>query len=338
MTRISVLLPLAAVLALTFFSCEEKEAPVLIKATPENIDSLLQVYPDSVELLVMRGNIAFDDYRFSDALADGAKAFRLDSNNIDARMLYAQAQNNKLGRTLADVELAQRHFQYIISVEPKNTDALVGLATTYGFQQDFEQAFKYVDNALRIDPKKRDAYVFKGSMYLILGNIDRAKSSYETAVQQDPNFYEGYLRLGALYENEGDSICLEYYTTAYQLKPGDPETMYSLGYAYEQFGKVEEAKKYYREMAHLERENYYVSRGLFHLAYLKQFYENEVDSAIYYYTSAIDTKNDYVEAYHNRAMCYESKGDKQSALYNYSKALEYDPSFKLSSEAVEKYR
>lgn len=336
MTRFSALI-FAFLGTLLFVSCEEKKAPI-VKATPENIDSLLQVYPDSVELLVMRGNLAFKDYRFADALADGAKAFRLDSNNIDARMLYAQAQNNKIGRTLSDVALAQRHFHVVVSKQPKNTDALVALATTYGYQQDFEKAFKYVDNALRIDPKKRDAYVFKGSLFLIMGEIDLAKSSYETAVQQDPNFYEGYLRLGALYENEQDPICIEYYTTAYQLKPSDPETMYSLGYAYEAFGKIEEAKKYYRKMAQLEKDNYYISRGLFHLANLKQFQENDIDSAIYYYSSAIDTKFNYVEAFHNRAMCYESKGNKQAALYNYQKALEYDPNFVLSKEAIEKYR
>ena len=114
--------------------------------------------------------------------------------------------------------------------------------------------------------------------------------------------------------------------------------MYSLGYAYEAFGKIEEAKKYYRKMAQLEKDNYYISRGLFHLANLKQFQENDIDSAIYYYSSAIDTKFNYVEAFHNRAMCYESKGNKQAALYNYQKALEYDPNFVLSKEAIEKYR
>lgn len=338
MIRFTAFIAAFGLLCTLFSSCGDEPKSVVVKATADNVDSLLQVYPDSVELLIMRGNLAFEDYRFTDALADGAKAFRLDSNNLDARLLYANAQNNKPGRTVADVALAQRHFKYVLDRQPKNTDALIALATTYGFQQDFENAFKYVDAALRIDPKKRDAYVFKGSMFLLMGDMDKAKSSYETAVQQDPNFYEGYLRLGAIYHSEKNPICLEYYTTAYKLMPSDPETIYSLAYAYEQFGGYKEAEQLYREMAQLEDDKYYIARGLFHLGYLKQFQEKDLDSAIYYYTSAIDTKTDYVEAYHNRGVCYEGKGDKQSALFNYGKALHYDPNFEISREAAQKYR
>lgn len=323
--------------AVILYSCGEEPVKT-VKATPSNIDSLLNLYPDSVPLLIMRGNIALDDYRYYDALADGAKAFRLDSNNLEARMLYALAQNNKSTRTVAEIADAQRHFNYIVKQDPKNTDALVALATTYGQQQDYEKAFYYVNKALRLDVKKRDAYILKGSMYLAQGNMTLAKSNFETAIQQDPEFYYGYIQLGALYHSEGDSICLEYYRSAYEIKKSDPETIYTLAYALESFKRLDEAKSLYREMAALEKNNYYASRGNFHLGNVKQNYENEIDSALFFYSKAIDLKYDYVEAYHNRGICYEIKGDKQSALFNFTKALEYGPDFDLTKEAIEKYK
>jgi tetratricopeptide (TPR) repeat protein len=337
MKYVRFIYPVLVLLVIINSSCNENVAPV-VKANAKNIDSLLQVYPDSVPLLLLRGNLKLDDLNFKDALADAAKAFRLDSMNLDARMLYAQVQNNKPERSVADVAIAQRHFKYIVSKQPKNTDALVQLATTYGFQRDFENAFLYVDRALRIDPRKRDAYVFKGSMFLVMERVDLAKSSYETAIQQDPKFFEGYLRLGSIYESERDPICLEYYTTAHKLEPKNPDGVYALAFANQTLGNYENAKEHYRKMIKDGSNDYYVSRGLFQIGYIQQFFDNNLDSAIYYYNSATETDGAYVEAFHNLGLCFEEKGDTEFALKNYSKALKLNPEFKLSKDAVEKYR
>lgn len=306
-----------------------------VKPTAANIDSLLNLYPDSIPLLVFRGDLALDDYRFYDALSDGARAYRLDSINLDVRMLYAQALNNKANRTVEEIAMAQRHFQYIVFQEPKNTDALIALATTYRSLQDIDNAFKYLNQALRIDPKKREGYALKGSIYMDLEKYDLAKSSYETAVQQDPNYYEAYLHLAIIYHKERNPICLEYYQTAYELNPKDPEFLYSYAFALEFFNKIDESKAMYRLLAKNE-EKYYKSRGLFHLGHIKQRLENQVDSAIYFYSQAISNQNDYVEAYHNRGMCYELKGDKENAKNEYLTALKYDEEFQLSIDAFNK--
>lgn len=338
MIRIFLTLSVLLSFLIAFNACDHQATSKTIKATPETIDSLLKVHPDSVQLLVFRGNLAFKEYNFMEALVDAAKAFRLDSSNIEARMLYAQVQNNKPTKTVADVAIAQRHFKYIVSKQPKNTTALVALASTYAYQQDFEKAFLYVDRALMADPKYRDAYVLKGSMFLLMEKVDLAKSSYETAVQQDPTFYEAYLRLGSIYQAEGDTICFEYYTTAYKLQPKNPEVIYTLAYANQSFNRFKKAKNLYRVMIQKDTSEYYVSRGLFHLAYIQQFHDKNLDSAIYYYSSAIETNDGYVEAYHNRGVCYEDKGDIPNAMKNFSTALAIDPNFELSRKAAEKHR
>lgn len=303
-----------------------------VEPTVNNIDSLLTLYPDSIPLLLFRGNEALKEYRFYDALADGARAFRLDSMNVDVRILYAQSLNNKANRTIDEVATAQRHFRYVVFHQPKNTDALVALATTYRYLQDTENAFKYVNEALKIDVKKREAYALKGSIYMDLENYKLAKSSYETAVQQDPEFYEAYLHLAMIYDKEKNPICLEYYQTAYELNSTDPELLYSYAFALEWYGKVNESKDLYRKMAENE-DKYYKSRGLFHLGHIKQRLENQIDSAIFFYSQAIFTQKDYVEAYHNRGMCYELKGDIQSARQEFLEALKYDEEFQLSIDA-----
>lgn len=327
---------LVVFLIATIVSCKSKSSDKnAIQPTKENIDSLLTVYPDSIPLLLFRGNLAIDEYRFFDALADGARAFRLDSNNLKVRMLYATSLNNKANRSMDEVANAQRHFRFIILNEPKNTDALVAIASTYRHMQDVENAFKYVNQALKIDSKKREAYALKGSIYMDLENFELAKSSYITATQQDPEFYEAWLHLAIIYHKENNPICLEYYQTAYELQPKDSELLYSWAFAEEFFGKTEKAKALYRKLL-TDEDRYYKSRGYFHLGHIKQRVENEVDSALFFYSKAIDTKKDYVEAYHNRGMCYELKGNVYSARDEYLNALKYDKEYQLSIDAYNK--
>jgi tetratricopeptide (TPR) repeat protein len=303
----------------------------VVDFTGAQLDSVLKIYPDSIELLLRHGHEAIEDLRFDVAMADGARAYRLDSSRIDTRILYAEALLNKSNHSTEDVLRAQNQFKYIIKKDSKNAKALVGLATTFSFFQDNEKAFKYINQALRIDPKFRDAYLLKGSIYRNLGNFERAVSSYETAVQQDPNFTVGYLWLGSLYEMKQDPICIEYYTTAYRLEPKNPDVIYSLAYAKQIFGKEKAATSLYRKMIRLDSTYF---DAYFQIGYMKQFSEKDLDSALYYYDKVVEIQPRHVESYHNMGVIYEDRKDITNALFSYAKALKNNPDFELSKERV----
>jgi hypothetical protein len=92
-------------------SCGDSKSPIT-KTT--NLDSLLVLYPDSIPLLIKHGSKMLKEFQYDKAFAEGAKAFRLDSNNIEARLFYADVLNNRPNRTVSDVLVAQRHFKVII--------------------------------------------------------------------------------------------------------------------------------------------------------------------------------------------------------------------------------
>lgn len=301
-----------------------------------DIDSLLVLYPDSVDLLVERGNRYLKTFEFDKAIADGAKAFRIDSNNLEARLLFADILNNKPDRSITtDVSAAQRHYKFALKKRPKDPKVLVSLASTYSQQMDFEESFKLINKALRIDKRYRDAYVLKGSNYLFLNKPDLAKSSYETAVQQDPNFFEAYLMLGSLYQSENNEICLEYYRTAVSLQPKNPDVLFSLAYAYQLFNQPAKALALYRKMIQVDTAYY---QALNQIGVIKQYNYKEIDSAIYYYKSALQTEPRFVQAWHNLGMCYEERGDVSQALQSYGKALKYDPNFEMSRERADQLK
>jgi tetratricopeptide (TPR) repeat protein len=318
--------------SLALLSCGESKPT---KALPKDLDSLLVLYPDSVELIIKHGNKMLKNYQYDKAMADGAKAFRLDSTSFDARLLFADALNNRPNRSVSDVSAAQRHFKYLLKKEPKNTHLLVGIASTYSQQMDFDRSFQYINQALKINPRFRDAYVMKGSNYLFLNKPELAKSSYETAVQQDPSFYEAYLMLGSIYQSENNKICIEYYKTAAQLKPKSTDVLFSLAYAQQVFNQPEEALKNYRKMIQLDTAYY---QALNQIGVIKQHNFKQIDSAIYYYNSALTTEPRFVEAWHNLGTCYEEKGDITRAMQSYAKALKYNPEFSLSRERADKLK
>jgi tetratricopeptide (TPR) repeat protein len=307
------------------FSCGKKEDAV--SSTVQNLDSLIKVYPDSVELLILHGNKMIKNYRLELALSDGAKAFRLDSMNNDARLLYADALNNRPNRTPGDVARAQKFYAYLLKKMPKEPKIYVSLASTYSQQMDFDKSFLYINQALKINARYRDAYVMKGSNYLFLNKIDLAKSSYETAVQQDPKFFEAYLMLGSLYQAESDKICLEYYRTAVELQPKNVDVIYSLAYAEQVFGQTYKALAHYKRMLQLKPDYH---QALNQIGVIQQYDLKQLDSAMYYYNSALEVEPRFVEAWHNLGECYESQNDISNALQSYAKALKYDPSFELS--------
>lgn len=310
-------------------SCKNKKA--LPIETGASLDSLLLKYPDSVNILVKHGELALTNFKYDIAIADAAKAFRLDSSRLDTRMLYADAICNNPAIQNADITKAQFHYQKLIKKEPKNIRALVGMAMTYTLRQDFDNSFKYINRALKINPRYRNAYVLKGSNYRMLGNTKLAISSYETAVQQDPNFYGGYLMLGALYQYEKDPICIQYYTTATQLQPNNPDCLYALAYAKEIFGQENDAKMIYRKMIRIDSTYY---EAYFQLGYIKQFTDLDLDSALYFYNAALDIEPRHIESNHNIGLIYEDKKDISRALLSYAKVLKYNPEFELTKERV----
>ena len=320
-----------AVCAILFPSCKSgnpTSAPIT------NIDSLYKLYPDSVPILIAHGNKMLERYDLNKAFQDGAKAYRLQPKNIEARFLYAQAMNNRPERTPTDVAAAQGHFKFVVQKEPRNLKALIQLATTYSQQGDYEKSFQYINEVLKIDKKYRDGYVLKGTNYLQLGKRDLAKSSYQTAIDQDPKFFEGIIFLGTLYQQDGDPLCIEYYTSALQLRPNSIDAMYNLAYGYQDLKRFDEAMIIYREMAIKDPE---FSPSLFQQGSIKQS-QNDIDSAQFFYNQTLQKEPRYVEAWHNLGMCYELKKDRSRALQAYAKALKYNPDFELSRNAADRLR
>lgn len=327
----------AIIIILSIVSCTPKkntEKP--IAHTFETLDSLLEKHPDSIPLLMEYAGMLMKDYHGDYALPYAAKAFRLDTTNIEARAMYASALVNRIKRNVNELEIAEQHLLYVIGKQPGNKSAMVDLANAYTAMGDYEKSFKYANEALKVDKKYRDAYVVKGLNYRALGNTKLAKSSFETAVQQDPAFFMGYLQLGWLYtEDEEYDLARNYFITAKQLEPTSTDAIYGVAYSLQQTGKSEDALAEYRHLLQTDTTFYLAP---FNQGYIKQYNQKQIDSAIYYYKVAIEMQPEFVKGWHQLGTCYLDKGNKETAYTAFKKALEYNPDFEPTQIAIMKCR
>ncbi len=305
----------------------DKELSTLDKALAENENDL--------SLLIKKAKLCKESYDFSCTLETAAKAYRLDSSNVEARDIYAWTLINKSTRTLTDIENAQRHFKYIIQKKPKDVAAYVNLANTYSLQGDFKKSFQYINEGLRIDKNYRDAYVLKGSNYRVIGDTNLTISSFETAIQVDPKNVETYLNVADYYVEIGNPIALEYYQTAYDLKPAKKDflmrAVYGIAKTQQDLGRNQEALAGYRNLLSIDS-LFYIAN--FNSGYIKQFHQMEIDSAVYYYNLALAVNPDFVQGWHNLGLAYIDQNRKSDAARAFSNVMRVAPEYEPTKEAI----
>lgn len=317
----------------SFFLKENKEPE---KDLLIELSNSLEKDPKDIDLWIQKGNLCKEIQDYSCALDAGAKAFMLDSTNINARKLYAWTLINKPNVPIIDIERAKRHLQYVLSIQPKDPETLVNLANTYSLTGDFKTAIKYINDALKIDEYYRDAYVLKGSIYKLSDKYELALSSYQTALQIDPDFFMGHLNTGWLLTEMGNhKLALEYYRNAVNLEPENINAIYGVAKSLQDLERFDEAISEYKKLAKIEPKFYY---AYYNQGYIKQYYQNELDSATYFYEKVITYNPQYIQAWYQLGKTFYGQERYSEAANAYAEALKLDKDYTPAREAAEKLK
>lgn len=293
--------------------------------------------PESVPALIALAKYCKETMDYQSVLQNSAKAFRLDSTNLEARKLYAWSLVNQYEPKVEDILLARKQFEYVLSKEPRNPETYVNIATTYTLTGDYQASFNYLNEAIKIAERYRDAYILKGTNYRAMGNKELAVSSFETALQIDQNYVEGFINVADYYVEIGNPIALEYYQTAYDLNPElkyfKLRALYGIAKTQQDLEQYPASLQNYRKLLEVEPKFY---QAYFNQAYIKQFKQNELDSAVYFYNECLEVNPEYVDAWHNLGLAYAEQGRKSDAARAFSTALRIDENYVQSKEAAEK--
>jgi serine/threonine-protein kinase len=134
------------------------------------------------------------------ALANAAKATSQNSNLPQAYVTLGGI-HNATGKN----ELALEEFQRALQLDPRNADALNGLAHSYensGRTADAEAAYR---KAIALRPDYWNGYNNLGNFYERQGRHDDAVAQLQRVIELTPDNAQAYSNLGVVYINRGDS-------------------------------------------------------------------------------------------------------------------------------------
>jgi serine/threonine-protein kinase len=133
------------------------------------------------------------------ALVNGTKATALNSN-LPMAYVTLGGIHNATGKN----DLALEEFQRALQLDPRNADAIKGLAHSYesaGRIADAEAAYK---KAIALRPDYWDGYNSLGNFYDRQGKYGDAVAQLQHVIELTPDNAQAYSNLGAVYVDAGD--------------------------------------------------------------------------------------------------------------------------------------
>ena len=171
---------------------------------------------------------------------------------------------NSLGRLhteLAQNDLALQEFQKALAINPRDPDALIGIATVYermGRVADAESSFK---KAIALRSDNWDSYNSLGGFYDRQGKYAEAVAQYKKVIELTPDNAAAYSNLGAEYQSIGDAATNKLAEEAFQksIQIGPTYAAYAnLGNFYMGLARYDEAAAATRKALELNDKDYRV--------------------------------------------------------------------------------
>jgi Flp pilus assembly protein TadD len=145
---------------------------------------------------------------------------------------------------------ARRLYGQVASAEPRNVDALLGLAAIAAQRGDTEEASRRYFQILELEPRHALA---QSGLIALLGRADplAAESRLRQLIAREPSAYL-HFTLGNLYADQSQwSAAQQAYFQAHHLEPDNPDYAYNLAVALEHVSQRKLALGFYRRAVQL---------------------------------------------------------------------------------------
>lgn len=182
----------------------------------------------------------------------------------------------------------------------------------------YEEAVENFENALLVDPKYTDAYLGIAGTYNAMGDNDRAVETYQKIINQKPEFWKGYKDLGIHYLTLGDmNNAISNFEKVVEITPENSTAYSNLGIAYYYKGESEQAKSMFLRSLEIE-ESALTANNLAGI----YFSEGSFDKASGMYEIALSSLSDRYELWGNYAAATYWSGREDEAISLYKTAIE----------------
>ncbi len=275
----------------------------------------------------LRGDKQFESGKITEAIEDYQLALQLDSSQAIFYLKIAEFNLN-LGKS----EKTKQALEECLKLYPEHTDAMLKMAELNLYARQYKPSMEYLVKAIRLDDQLAKAYYLKAIIYEETGDTALAITNLQIASNKEPKMYPAYMKLGSIYAKKQDSLALDYFRIAIMLNEKSIEAYYNIAMFYQENELYQKAiDKYNLLLQHADPEFYeaYFNKGYIYLEFLHNY-----PKAIEEFTKAIELKNNYYQAYHNRGLANELAGNFIDARKDYLLALNILPNYSLSLDGI----
>ncbi len=152
-----------------------------------DFDKVLDLQPDNVDALILRGDAYSQLGQPGRALADLNRAVADAPDNAQAFLYRGLAQGRR-----GDDKLALADYDRALNLEPRYVDALVNRAAIHASQGRAANAIGDLDAALALQPDNAIAYYNRGYAHFGQRAYDKAIADYDDAIRLDPSLGPAY--------------------------------------------------------------------------------------------------------------------------------------------------
>jgi tetratricopeptide (TPR) repeat protein len=281
----------------------------------------------------------------------------------DARSAYlagAAAQG------VEDFALAVEKFKEALSLNPAYLEPMTGLAESFLFLQEYDEAARYVAMARTNDPANTDLAVLDGRIRIGQGDVPAARALFTQVLNSQPNNVEARLGMAEADIAEGRTrSAFGRYTQALGLAPESTKALLSLAMLSDENGDTAGAARYYElalkshssdAQVQLAAAAWYASTGTFDAAekhaqialslspglnrakvLLGQVYlqTSRYTDAVAILTTVVSANRDDALAWYALGLAYRKAGDQAKAIASFASALQARPDDEMALIAQE---
>lgn len=313
----------------------------------QSSDKAIQLYEADVESYIINARAHIELKANAKAFSAASKATELDINNRDAQIVYAEALVGVQG-----VPAAVEHLNKLVSVYPLIIEYRIALGDLYFKDQSYSSAETVYEQVTRIDAKSKEAFLKLGQARQVQQKYDPALDAYLHAAELDPADVEALVKAGLLYlEIKKPVEGQQQFIRAQKISQDYPLINYFIGRAALMNGVPEQALEEARKEkaknpnladpyllaadAYVEMQKYQLCAAEYQQAvrlrpqgsdiYVKMSrcfrLSGNLDAAISMNNTAAQQESGNPEVYKERALIYETKGERVQAIEGYNQYL-----------------
>ena len=323
---------LLALLPLLAASCGQREVTddMADSVKLQLLDINIERDPDNPELLAARARVLLNLHRLQEANYDNTRALKENPENLEYLLLKSDISfaNGNIEESYRTLEDAERLYS-------DNQEVQLKLGEITFYSRDYDRSLRYLSNVTERDGNNRTALFMKGFIYKEKGDTASAVQLFRRVCDKFPDYSPAFEQLGVLYASVNNPMAVEYLTTALNLDPSNTNTMYALALYYQDRQDFEQAESLYHQILDINSNS---SDAWHNLGYMELFYYKDYPRAIEYFTKAIESNSQYIEAYANRGCAYELNGETTKARADFENALSINATYQPALEGLKRIK